>query len=104
MFTRRTSWLLVSVQWERGNRLWIPVPIWAMAEVLRGLGILLWCFPGLSRLAERRGWSVMDKLGHRSVKELAFMGLDFIEKVRRYGPFTLVEMASGETAVSIRFV
>lgn len=103
MWTRRTSWLLVSVQLEKDSRrIWVPVPIWVVAELLRGLWVLLLCFPFLCRRIERLAG--LDRSGRVPLRELAAACLDVVEGLRRSGPFTLVEFIDGDTAVSIRLV
>jgi len=101
---RRSSWILISVRWERTKRLWVPVPVWAVAEFLRGTGILLWCVPGLARLAGHSGQEALKGLNRALWKDLVAAAYEAVETLRRCGPFTLVEVSDGETAVSVRLV
>lgn len=104
MFRRRTSWLLITLRWEEKRRLWLPVPIWAVAELLRGVRILLWCFPALTRFMRRHGLNALEGSVSMPLNELVATGLSLIESLRSYGPFTLVEVSGGSSAVSIRLV
>ena len=105
MLKRRTSWMLVTVRVGGGPRFWIPVPIWFVGELLRGLEILLWCFPQLSRLPQRIAAKHSIRLPDAaSPKELLSLAARILESVRRYGPFTLVQVRDGGTTLSVRLV
>lgn len=105
MVRRRTSWILVTVQTGRSPRLWVPVPIGFFDEFLRGVKILLWCFPRFSRLPRSINARIAAKgLEGISLKELASSAVDMLGALRESGPFTLVEMIDGETAVTVRLV
>lgn len=77
--------------------------MWFVSEVLRGLCILAWCFPRLStvlrRVAAKHSINVPK---HASLKELLSLAVEMFEALRRFGPFTLVQVRDGETAVSVR--
>lgn len=105
MLKRRTSWMLVSIRAEEGPRLWIPLPIWFVCEVLRGLWILAWCFPRLARLPHRMAAQCSIPVPNDlSAGELLGQVLQMLEAVRRAGPFTLVQVRDGHNTVSVRLV
>lgn len=105
MWTRRTSWMLVSIRVEKGPKFWVPLPIWFVGEALRGLWILMFCFPWLSHLPHRIAARHSIRLPQQaSLKELVGMAIEMLEGVRRTGPFTLVSVRDGDTAVSVRLV
>lgn len=105
MRARRSSWMLVTLRIEKGPKLWIPFPIWFVDEALRGLWILAWCLPWLSRWPHRFAAKHSIPLPQGfSVKRLLGQALELLEGIRRAGPFTLVQVHDGDTDVLVRLV
>ncbi|HLS89882.1 MAG TPA: hypothetical protein VK101_01380 [Limnochordia bacterium] len=105
MLRRRAMWILVTIRTGEGPRIWIPVPLGFLDECLRGIQILAWCFPPLTRLNRWIAARVaVDVIQRVSLKELASSAVDIARALRDAGPVTLVDVRNGESVVTVRLV